>query len=460
MGWRRTIVWLPMLLGGCALMSFSYWRYQRVEHPTAWSGSVMCVVEEGAPQQAAGERLAVPVTAAARFLPLPPAAETLAQTLLAADPKSGESFVRNRQEKVILFPDFYRAFTPPMLASGRLPAAGRPEVIAGHDASQKDQITVAGQTFQVVGVLRREQWPFFNAYLLPDDPAYKSLFRVGQDSVKQVYLFTRAQWREIGPQAADLLPRAQFTRVVGALRAERRAYYLYLLGMAFLFCGGSALLMTGFAFWSEKAQGRWIGPALAEIRRRKRLLGGLHLVYFGLCLVCMLVIYELPDVQAALLGAVGAQVEGGPGPLAVAGRAYLSRNIALAAVVTLALNFLLGSFAVITVPSVVLPGIGVLVAAGRAMLWGLLLAPAYVVLSRAMLPHSWTLLLEGEGYILASFFALLIPLYLLDRQAGVPVGSRYGRAILMNLRGSLLVLLVLAVAATYEAVEVILQMRG
>jgi hypothetical protein len=453
----RTVFWLVILLGGFGLMFFSYWHAQRVRQPTPWADAVLCVAEDGTAEEAArlGGRRAV-----ARFLPLRPEAETLTQALLAADSASRRSFVRNRQEKVILLPNFYDVFMEGMLASGRLPSPGTREALAGHDASQKGEISVAGEAFQVVGVLRREQWPFSHAYIIPDDPARRSLFDVGDESVKQVYLFTQAEWKENSSRAADLLPRARFTRVVGALRAARAAYYAYLLGVALLLCGGCALLITGFVYWSARAQGRWIGPALAEIRRRRRLFCSLHLVYFGLCLGGMLVIYEVPDVQGALLVAVGAQVEDGSGPLGVAGRAYRSQNIARAAVVTLGVNFVVGSFAVITLPSVVLPGIGVLMAAWRAMLWGVLLAPTYVGLSRAMLPHSWTLLLEGEAYILASFFALLIPLYLFDRQAGATVGSRYGRAILMNLRGNLLVLLVLAIAASYEAVEVILQMKG
>ena len=95
-----------------------------------------------------------------------------------------------------------------------------------------------------------------------------------------------------------------------------------------------------------------------------------------------------------------------------------------------------------------------------------------------MLPHTGTLLLEGGGYILATFFAILIPVYLFgpgepaakparsvdetastewsisrpDRQSG----SDSARRLLLNLKGNLLVAMVLAVAACYEAVEVIL----
>jgi hypothetical protein len=75
-----------------------------------------------------------------------------------------------------------------------------------------------------------------------------------------------------------------------------------------------------------------------------------------------------------------------------------------------------------------------------------------------MLPHSLTILLEGEGYIVASFFALLILIYLFRKAEGRSVLFRYSRALLMNVRGNLIVAIVLAVAAIYEAIEVIVLM--
>jgi hypothetical protein len=76
-----------------------------------------------------------------------------------------------------------------------------------------------------------------------------------------------------------------------------------------------------------------------------------------------------------------------------------------------------------------------------------------------MLPHSGTLLLEGEGYILATFFGLLIPVYLFRADVGSSLLARYRHAFVLNLKGNLVVALVLVVAAVYEAIEVILQMN-
>src|SRR5262249_29870993 len=143
-------------------------------------------------------------------------------------------------------------------------------------------------------------------------------------------------------------------------------------------------------------------------------------------------------------------------PLGVAAEAYRSGNFLLAAAVTLAVNFLLGSLAFITLPSTLIPGVGFLLACGRALAWGLLLAPTTQPLAFAMLPHSLTMLLEGEGYILAALFGLLIPIHVVTRSLGRNLFTRFGRALLLNLKAQIWIALVLAVAAIYEATEVIL----
>jgi hypothetical protein len=141
-----------------------------------------------------------------------------------------------------------------------------------------------------------------------------------------------------------------------------------------------------------------------------------------------------------------------------AGAAYQARSVLPAAGLTLANNFL-ASFGSLTVSSFVLPGLGVLVNLLMVLIEGMGLTPATTGGALFMLPHSVVLLVEMEAYILASFFALLIPVYLFRKAEGPSVLRRYGRAVLLNLKANVLVLVVLAVAAVYEAIEVILQVR-
>jgi hypothetical protein len=195
------------------------------------------------------------------------------------------------------------------------------------------------------------------------------------------------------------------------------------------------------------------------MRRRPSLVWAVQLAYFGLVVLAAVLAFEAPEVQAVLLSTVGSELETAGSPLGVAAKAYTSGNIPRAAAVTFLINFLIGSLAFISLPSAVVPGAGILLAAARPVLWGLLLAPASVLMAAIMLPHSWTVLLEGEGYVLAGLFGLLIPIHLCQPSLGGTARGRFGRVLLLNLKANGLVALVLAMAACYEAIEVIQMAR-
>jgi hypothetical protein len=74
-----------------------------------------------------------------------------------------------------------------------------------------------------------------------------------------------------------------------------------------------------------------------------------------------------------------------------------------------------------------------------------------------MVPHSLTLLLEGQGYILAMLGIHLLWTSAFDkvREGISPFLSAYGAGLRANFRIYPLVAAVLAVAAVYEAFEVI-----
>jgi len=232
-------------------------------------------------------------------------------------------------------------------------------------------------------------------------------------------------------------------------------FYTFAVGQALLFLGCSFLLVRLCTFLAPRVRSSLLGAPLVEIHTRRRLFLTLALVYFGLAVLFAVVVYQVPDVQRSLVATVRKALK--TGPLVPVAQAYASRSIVRAALMTVAINFTLGSFAVITLPSLIVPGVGALMAVLRAALWGLVLAPTNPLLLRRMAPHSLTMFLEGAGYVLAGFFALLVPIYLLRRSEGETVLRRYGKAVVVNLKGNLLVLIVLAVSAVYEAVEVILQ---
>jgi hypothetical protein len=122
------------------------------------------------------------------------------------------------------------------------------------------------------------------------------------------------------------------------------------------------------------------------------------------------------------------------------------------------INFFLGSLVILTLFSMI-PPIGTLFAILRSVAWGLLLAPTITALAHSMLPHSGTMLLEGEGYILATLFGLLIPIHIVQSSLGDDPLTRWGRVLSLNVLANFWVAVVLAVAACYEATEVILMNR-
>jgi hypothetical protein len=301
-----------------------------------------------------------------------------------------------------------------------------------------------------------------DCYLVPPHDRVASVF-TADTAIHSAWLvqLTSAERRdrESRRKLAALFPSQQFVALAPMVRADRGPYYLYLAGEAVLLLGGSLALLALYRAMAPRIGWSVLHDPLAELASRSKLLGALHLVYFGLMLAASAMIYDCPELQMGMLSVVGGAFADPQSPFGVVGKAYGSQNIAWAAAVTFAVNFLGGSTAVITVPSLLVPGSGILTAVVRATLWGVLLAPAFAVLSLAMLPHAGTVLLEGEGYILAAFFGLLVPIYLLERDKGVALSGRYGRALLINLKAMTLVAIVLFTAACYEATEVILMMR-
>ena len=185
----------------------------------------------------------------------------------------------------------------------------------------------------------------------------------------------------------------------------------------------------------------------------------LNLLYYGLVLTGMAYVFANPLVQQALLQSVGQAFQPG-GSLAGVAAVYGSGNVILAAVVTFGVNLVLGSFLQITLPSLVIPLAGVAMGVFRAILWGLILAPQGS-LTYAMIPHSITLLLEGQGYIIAMLGTFTIAKGLVRPGAYGAAGhvAGYLTGLARCARLYVLVIVVLAVSAIYEATEVILMMN-
>ncbi|NLE94163.1 MAG: hypothetical protein GX600_00575 [Dehalococcoidia bacterium] len=199
----------------------------------------------------------------------------------------------------------------------------------------------------------------------------------------------------------------------------------------------------------------WFRSGIAVVRRHRRAYLIINLVYYGIVLAAMVFVTAFPAIQQALTDAV--LISFSEEPLAAVVDAYASGNVFKAAMLTFAVNLFLGAILVLLLPSLIIPFSGLLMGLIRATLWGLLLAPTTPELQMAMIPHSLCLLLEGQGYILTLLAAWTLGCAFVS-PTSVGATTRLG-GYLQGLKGAgwvmLLAAAVLAVAAVYEAVEVI-----
>jgi hypothetical protein len=203
--------------------------------------------------------------------------------------------------------------------------------------------------------------------------------------------------------------------------------------------------------------------ALNLIRDARRPYIVLNLAYYGL-VACALV-YTLFDrsLHQALMDAVGTALT--EGALAPVLDAYTAERVIPAIGLTFGINLVVGSFVSITLPSLVVPFSGVLVAALRAVLWGILFSPQEVagvgageVVAGILLVI--LLLLEGQGYVLALFGAYLHARAFLRPQSVGATGHAQGYWYGLKQQAPiyLLVALVLLVAAVYEVLIAVVAM--
>ena len=421
-----------------------------------------------------------------RLLPAIERTEAILKAMETVAPARAFNLQAQLRPKLIELPFGDSGLDESSLQSGRLPAAGKDEVLAGAGTSQAGPVTVGDRSLLVVGRLKPDIALFANCYLIPTSDPANLLLPLGDPAVHQATLIhlqpDQFYLHKVQEQLEKALPSATYTKVMTNERLDPSAFYRYLAGLAVMLLGGSGALIGLYGWaadrsgrrgqsstewnldeWSEspvsKPRTGWLDAPLLELQKRRRLVWGVHLAYFGIVILGSALIYALPDLQTVFLTLVRDALTAKSGVLAAAGKAYSTGSIPRAAVVTFVVNFFLGAVLSITLPSMIVPGSGILIAALRSLMWGLVLAPTLAVLAATMLPHSGTMLLEGEGYILATIFGLLIPIHIVQSSLGGTPLSRFGRVIRLNLQACALVALVLAVAACYEATEIILMNR-
>jgi hypothetical protein len=458
--------WLWVIIasvGFAVMLGALAWR-ARTDYTGPWASGLIVMSQE-APGEKSWRAGVIP--ARLRLLSSNAVAEYLLFGTHVMAPDKALELKGQARVKLIELPLSIAGIGASQLQSGRLPEAGRSEVLAGARIEPGDTLMVGVASLKVVGVLKPGLELFADSVLIPAEAistgATNRLFPAEVPTVLHSWLVPASAEElrdaQVRKELEEVFPREKYAWVTGTGQLEHRHFYLYLSGLAIFLLGGSGALIALFRWRSSKVTLPALAGPLLEMKARPRLVWTVHVVCFGLVMAGSLLIFQAPEAHVVLLSNAREALASNGNPLGTLGQAYRSGNMPLAAAVTFALAFLVGSLACITLPSILLPGAGMLVAGLLALAWGVILAPLTEPLALAMLPRSLTMLVGGEGLILATIFGLLIPIHVVRRSLGGNLFMRFGRVLSLNLKAQFWIALMLGFAAIYEATEVILMNR-
>jgi len=338
----------------------------------------------------------------------------------------------------------------PLLASGRLPEPGRPEVLAG-DLARADPFEVDGVSFQVTGRLKPHVSGLLYSYLLPLDAGIEEYFTEATGAT-QGWLHPEglAHLDELLPNPDE----ADAPELLGLRTRTRPAYaWVALAGLMLVAWGGAMAHIRVFANASH-GDARILGPLLTETVERPRLFAGMHVALYGTFFACMVLGLCFPLLNYRLTEYVGAIfTEGG---LSYVGDAYRSQNILQAALATYYNNYVVQTLGFTFLPSVVPLALGAFKTAASFALAGFVMAPVWAGSAAGQVFHSITMALELEAYILASFVVLVWPIRLVRGVISGAFSQHVARAAHIYIGGIVLTGAMLAIAALYEATSLIL----
>jgi len=192
---------------------------------------------------------------------------------------------------------------------------------------------------------------------------------------------------------------------------------------------------------------------LRLIRNHMSAYMAINAFYYGAVLFGMLIAFAEPSIRDTLIdNAAGAYQRG---LLAPVGAAYKSGDFFTAFVLTFIVNLFLGTFLTITLPSAVIPFSGFILAGVRAVMWGIMFMPFNHPLGWGLAPHYVNLLLEGQGYILATFAVYIHGRSFIDPKSmgAATNGQGYALGLAHTMNILALVAITLFIAALFEAFE-------
>jgi len=332
----------------------------------------------------------------------------------------------------------------PLLASGRLPQPGRPEVLAGAFC-RAESIQIEDARFRVVGRMKRGAGGLSNVYLLPGHYVWDGL------------LMHTATWGWIDPDGRTRLEEAEDPSGIveehaihGRLTpAPVESVFLSFTGLFVVAVAGARL--HGIVF-GRLGVSRG-GPFASTMRlwtSWPRLSGVLHAGLYGGFFLAMVaaIAYPIPNILLQEF----IQYTFRDGGLGYVGAAYESGNVAFASAATWVNNYLVQTVGMTILLSILIPFAGVAKAFASFCVAGFGLAPLWTGLPGTLVFHSVTMVFELQAYIFACLAVCIFWAQIVD---GLRRGAGVGPAFRSLLMGTLLTGVMLGIAAVYEAVTLI-----
>jgi hypothetical protein len=164
---RNFISWLIVAVVGFGMMLFSYYKCQYEDSSNPWKEAFMYI---GKSEPGTGARELDFVKRPIRLLAVDKQTEAFSPIARSFGQDVEKSYRLGFQDNVILYSGIADDFTDEMIDWGRFPEQNAAEVIAGTCVRNKEEVTIEGRVFKVVGQFKKEVALFLNSYLAAPGP--------------------------------------------------------------------------------------------------------------------------------------------------------------------------------------------------------------------------------------------------------------------------------------------------
>lgn len=197
-----------------------------------------------------------------------------------------------------------------------------------------------------------------------------------------------------------------------------------------------------------------IKNALLIIKQHKKALININLAFYTILILTILTTSYASEIQNYFKPDIE-QVFAKPGIFKTTGDVYEHGNIVFAIVITFLVNLVI-TLSMTTLPSFIIPFIGIVAVLYRAVLWGFLFAPIGPD-KITMILHTLTWLIESQAYILAAFAAWVhgSMFFWPTRYGMTSRWDGYHAGLISTARFYPLILITLLISAIYEGIDAV-----